>query len=141
MDMKKSKIYILKTRPLGISDLVFALRGKKASYSSLEAFNRAGLVIDLKPEWERAFVEALVETKPEWEKNFEHFLQSPPDNIQPTDIIQALRERSSIIPTLCVVYLQNGKPSRIEKVRDYYQLLSLLSDAKDDGLVESEGTE
>lgn len=136
--MGRSKMYILRTRPLGIQDLVFALRGKKASYSSLEAFEQAGLVIDLKPEWERPLVDILVETHPPYEKNFEHFLVAPPDNIQPTDIIKALRERSQIIPTLCVVHLQNEKPILIEKVRDYYQLLSLLSDARDDGLVESE---
>lgn len=136
--MAKSKMYIIRTRTLGISDLVFALRGKKASYSSLEIFEQAGLVVDLKPEWERPFVEALVETHPPYEKNFEHFLISPPDDIKPTDIIKAIHDRSPMIPTLCVVHLQNDKPVLIEKIRDYYQLLSLLSDAREDGLVESE---
>lgn len=131
-------MYIIRTRPLGIHDLVFALRGKKTSYSSLEFFERAGLVIDLKPEWERSFVEALVATHPTYEKNFEHFLMSPPENIKPSDILRELKNRSLMIPTLCVVYFQKGIPERIEKIRDYYQLLSLLSDAREDGLIESE---
>lgn len=137
--MGQSKLYIIRMRPLGIHDLVFALREKKTSYSSLESFERAGLVKDMKPEWERPFVEALVDTHPVYEKDFNHFLMSPVNHIQPSDILQELKKRSNLIPTLCVVYMQKGKPSRIEKVRDYYQLLSLLSDARDDGLVESEG--
>ena len=133
--MGTSKMYIIQTRPLGINDLVFALRGKNASYSSLEAFRDAGLVKMLKSEWEQPFVEALVGTHPVYMKNFEHFLISPPEGIMPTDILKALRERSPMIPTLCVVYLNKGKVHQIEKIRDYYHLLSLLSDARDDGLV------
>lgn len=136
---RKSKMFIIRTRSLGISDLVFALRGKKSSYSSLEVFEKAGLVIDLRPEWVRPFVETLVETHPPHMKDFEHFLINPPDGILPSDIIQAFKENSPLIPTLSVVFLLNKKPIRIERIEDYYQLLSLLSDAREDGLVESEG--
>lgn len=131
-------MYIIRTRCLGIHDLVFALRGRKTPYSSLEVFDKAGLVKDLKPEQERLFVEMLVETHPAYVKNFEHFLNEPPDGILPTDILKAFRERSRLIPTLCVVHFQKDKPISVEKIRDYYQLLSLLSDAREDGLVESE---
>ena len=134
-------MYIIRTRPLGVEDLVFALRGRKTPYSSLELFERAGLVKDLTKEWERPFVEMLVKTHPTNKKNFEHFLVSPPENIKPSDILKALEERSSIIPTLSVIYLHNGKPIEIEKIRDYYQLLTLVSDAKEDNLIETEGAE
>lgn len=126
------KLYIIRTRPLGLHDLVFALRTKKTSYSSLEMLEQAGYVVDLKPEWERPLVEILVQTHPVYEKNFEHFLVSPPEHVKPTDIIQALHERSLMIPTLFVVYLEQNIPSRIEKVEDYYQLLSILSNVKGD---------
>lgn len=138
--MAKTKFYIIRTRPLGIHDLVFALRGKKASYSSLEVFEQAGLVWDLKPEWERPLVELLVKAHPTNEKDFEHFLVDPPEGILPSDILKALKERSFLIPTLFVAYIEKDKPARIEKIADYYQLLSLLSDAKEDGFVTCGGS-
>ena len=131
-------MYIIRTRPLGIHDLTFALRVKKKKYSSLDVFEQAGLVKDLKPEWERPLVEFLVDTHPAYEKNFEHFLMSPPNNIKPTDILKALKDRSHLIPTLFVVHIQQGQPTSIEKIRDCYHLMSLLADARDDGLVGSE---
>lgn len=132
-------MYIIQMRSLGIRDLTFALRDKENRCASLEPFERAGLLVELKPEQERDFVEKLVETHPTHEKNFEHFLVDPPDKILPTDILEALRTRSDIIPTLCVVQTQeiNGieKVISIERVRDHYELFSLLSDAEADGLV------
>lgn len=136
---QQSKLYIIQFRELGIGDLVFALRGKKTSYSSLETFRESGLVIEMEPEWVRPFVEALTETHPTNKKDFEHFLINPPAGIQPTGVMQALEEHSPMVPTLCVVYMNNKKPIRIEKIQDYYQLLSLLSDAREDGLVKDGG--
>lgn len=133
--MAKPKMCIVQTRPLGIGDLVFALRGKKTSYSSLEILDQAGLVKQLKPEWEHSFVEAIVETHPVYEKNFEHVLVNPPKGILPSDVLQAFHERSKLVPTLLVVHFQNDRPVLIKKVRDYYEILSLLSDAREDGLV------
>lgn len=136
---RQSKLYIIQTRELGIGDLVFALKSKNSSYSSLETFRESGLVIQLKPEWVRPFVEALTETHPTDKKDFEHFLINPPAGIQPTGVMRALEERSPLVPTLCVVYMNNGKPIRIEKIWDYYQLLSLLSDAREDKLLRNGG--
>lgn len=138
MEMQ-SKIYIIQFRELGIGDLVFALRSKKTSYSSLEAFKKSGLVIKMKPEWVRPFVDALTKTHPTDKKDFEHFLIKPPAGILPSDVAEALEKCSPLVPTLCAVHMSNGKPIRIEKIQDYYQLLSLLSDAREDGFVAEEG--
>lgn len=131
-------IIILRTRPIGISDLVFALRANKATPSSLETFEKAGLVYDLKPEWEMDFLEFLVKTHPANKKNFEHVLLSPPDHIKPSGIRKELKARSPMIPTLYVVFLSRGKPTGIELIPDYYQLLSLLAEAREDGLIPQE---
>lgn len=136
--MGKTQIHLLQTRTLGVHGLVFALRPKKTSYSSLELLEKNGFVTYLKPEWERTFVEALVNTHPPYEKNFEHALINPPNNIKPTDILRALHKRSPLIPTLYLVYMQNGIPVQIKQIQDYYELLSLVSDAKEDGLIREE---
>lgn len=127
-----SKFYILQTRPLGIRDTEFAMRTKRTSYSSLEDLEKIGIVKQLEPKWEDALVEALVKTHPTHEKNFEHFLIDPPKDIKPSDILIALRNRSFMIPTLFIVYMSNEKPMRIERIKDYYQLLSLLTEANED---------
>lgn len=136
--MGKAHMHLLQTRTLGVHDLVFALRPKKTSYSSLELLQKNGLVTFLKPEWERAFVEALVDTHPVYEKNFEHALVHPPKQITPSEMLQELHQRSPMIPTLYLVYIQDNQLVRIEQIRDYYELLSLVSDAKDDGLIQEE---
>lgn len=138
--MGKTHMQILQTRTLGVHDLVFALRPKKTSYSSLELLQKNGLVTFLKPEWERAFVEALVDTHPTYEKNFEHALVKPPKHMKPSEILKELHQRSPMIPTLYLVYIQDHRPVHIEQIRDYYELLSLISDAKDNGLIQEESS-
>lgn len=132
-------MYIIQFRKLGIKDLAFALKSQKDKLVSLDPFIEAGLVKELKPEDEGEFVKMLVETHPSHEKNFEHFLVDPPEAIMPTDIITALRERSDIIPTLCVVYptKQFGTHGvfSIERIKDQHELSLLAREAEADGIL------
>lgn len=93
------------------------------------------MVIDLKPEWETAFVEFLVKTHPCDKKDFEHALISPPKNIRPSRIRKELAVRSPMIPTLYVVYLIDKIPKQVQMISDHYELLSLIADAKEDGIL------
>lgn len=138
---KMKKLYVIRTRPLGIGDLVFALRPRRTSYSSLEILEEAGLVRDLDPKWEHQFVSDLVATHPAYEKDFEHALIKPPKGILPSQIYKELHARSKMIPTLFIVHTQNDHPIMIKKVESYYELLSLVQDARDDGLLSEKGEE
>ena len=132
-------ICIVRTRQLKIQDLVFSLRTKKASYSSLETLDRAGLVYDLRPEDEKELLTTLVDLHPVEQKNFEHFLVNPPKDVLPSKIKVELAKRTRMIPTLFIVYFSSkGEPEYMEKISDYYQLLSILSEAREDGLVSPE---
>lgn len=133
--MARQTFVLLRTRPIGIGDISFALRRKGAKKSSLEQFEEAGMVIDLKPEWEAAFVEFLVKTHPCDKKDFEHALISPPKNIRPSRIRKELAVRSPMIPTLYVVYLIDKIPKQVQMISDHYELLSLIADAKEDGIL------
>ena len=138
MAVKDPTIRILRTRAIDIPDLVFAIRTKQKTgkkKSSLEIFEENGLVIDLKPEWEEELVRFFVKTHPIEKKNFEHVLVDPPDGILPSQIRDELRVRSPMIPTLYAVTFSKGEPSEIEQIIDYYQLLSLLRDVIEDGLI------
>ena len=136
---EQKKLYVIRTRQLGIRDLVFALRPRRKSYSALELLEQAGLVRDLKPEWERRFVRDLVETHPTYKRDFEHALIDPPKGILPSQVYQEIHARSDMVPTLYIVQMQNGHPMTINKVNTYYELLSLVSDARDDGLIPEKG--
>lgn len=136
---EQKKLYVIRTRQLGIRDLVFALRPRRKSYSSLELLEQAGLVRDLKPEWEHRFVQDLVETHPTYKRDFEHALIDPPKGILPSQVYQEIHARSDMVPTLYIVQMQNGHPVTINKVNTYYELLSLVSDARDDGLIPEKG--
>lgn len=132
----KQPICVVRTRQLKMQDLVFSLRPKKSSYSSLEVLERAGLVYDLKPEDEEELLKALVELHPIEQKNFEHFLINPPADILPSRIKVELAKRTRMIPTLFIAYFSlDGEVQHIEMVSDYYQLLSICSDAREDGLI------
>lgn len=135
----KQPICIVKTRPLQIPDIPFSLRTKRTSYSSLESLTQAGLVYELKPEDEQELLNTLVALHPVEQKNFEHFLNNPPSDVLPSQIKKALEKRTRLIPTLFIVYFyKNGEPRYIEKVTGYYHLLSILSEAREDGLVPPE---
>lgn len=136
---EQKKLYVIRTRQLGIRDLVFALRPRRKSYSSLELLEQAGLVRDLKPEWERRFVQDLVETHPTYKRDFEHALIDPPKGILPSQVYREIHARSDMVPTLYIVQMQNGRPVTMNKVNTYYELLSLVSDARDDGLIPEKG--
>lgn len=135
--------YIMQFRQLGIRDLTFALRSKsknkKDKCATLDLFDKAGLLRELAPEDEYKFIEALVRTHPTHEKNFEHFLVNPPKEILPSEVFKALQERSLLIPTFCTIITQKERDKDviigIERIRDHYDLLSLLSDAEADGLI------
>ncbi len=132
------KMCLIQTRELDIRDVMFAVRSRQSSYTALDLFRKANLVYFLKPEWEWPLVQFLVRSHPTNSKDFEHFLVSPPPMVTPSDIVRELKERSRMIPTLFVVRFLAGEPFEIEQVRDYYHLISLVFDAKEDNLVDGD---
>lgn len=125
-------IYFIKLRELGIQDVTLARH--------LKAFIKQDALLTLTEDHEFQFVKDLVRHHPADQKDFEHFLIDPPKNILPSQVLQELHNRSAMIPTICVMTTEHDKHgkehiSELYRLKNHYQLMSLLMQAREKGWI------